>query len=90
VRFAVFISCLKLLFCFASDIISTTNGVVLLLEVALVVVIAVAVAVAEEEEKDWLCFQQMIEAIKNIIESIILFFSPIDLSNVLLNYDIPK
>ncbi|HEU5173085.1 MAG TPA: hypothetical protein VFT83_06095 [Nitrososphaeraceae archaeon] len=47
---AVFISSLKLLFCFASDIISTTNGAVLLLAVVAFVVVLIAVAVAGEDD----------------------------------------
>ena len=39
----------------------------------------------EKEEKDWL-YPQMIEAVKKIIDSIILIFSPITLPN-LVNYD---
>ncbi|MFZ0329524.1 MAG: hypothetical protein WAL66_19695 [Nitrososphaeraceae archaeon] len=47
--FAVFISCLKIVFCFASDIISVTNGAILLCEVTLVVVAGVAAVVAAED-----------------------------------------
>ena len=37
--FAVFISCLKLLFCFASDIISLTNGAMVLLTLLLLLLL---------------------------------------------------
>ena len=41
--------------------------------------------IAKEEKKDWL-YPQMIKAIKKIIDSIIVIFSPNNLPNV-VNYD---